>query len=68
MRLLKNNHPYKSSAPRRSTPSAQTKIYWGGTDGGEDPTLWENVIDVGEVYVGLRRLEKGGLGIGCSQT
>ena len=31
----------------------------GGTDGGEDPTLWENVIDVGEVYVGLRRLEKG---------
>ncbi|NCV19772.1 MAG: hypothetical protein EBW42_13660, partial [Rhodobacterales bacterium] len=56
---LNNNHPYKKFAPLRSTPSAQTKIYWGGTDGGEDPTLWENVIDVGEVYVGLRRLEKG---------
>ena len=56
---LLNSHPYKKFAPLRSTPSAQAKIYWGGTDGGQDPTLWENVIDVGEVFVGLRKLEKG---------
>ena len=30
-----------------------------GGDRWVNPTLWENVIDVGEVYVGLRRLEKG---------
>ena len=56
---LNSSHLYKKFAPLRSTPSAQTKVYWGGTDGGKDSSLWENVIDVGEVYVGLRRLEKG---------
>ena len=55
---LLNAHPYKSFAPIRSSPSANAKIYWGATDGGKDPDLWENEIDVGEVFVGLRKLEK----------
>ena len=54
---LVNSHPYKNFTPIRSTPSAQAKIYWGGTDGGENPSLWENEINIGEVYVGLRKLE-----------
>jgi hypothetical protein len=53
---LVGSHPYKSFPPVRSKPAALTKIYWGGADGGEDPTLWENVEDVGEVSVGLRKL------------
>ena len=54
---LVNSHPYKNFTPIRSTPSAQAKIYWGGTDGGENPSLWENEIDIGEVYVGFASLK-----------
>ena len=49
---LVNSHPYKSFSPIRSSPAANAKIYWGATDGGEDPDLWENEIDVGEVLCG----------------
>ena len=53
---LVGSHPYRITAPSRSKSAAVTKIYWGGTDGGVDPSLWDNVIDVGEVGVGLRKL------------
>ena len=56
---LVGSHPYKSTPPIPSRPSALAKIYWGGADGGDDATLWENVIDVGEVSVGLRKLTSG---------
>jgi hypothetical protein len=36
-----------------------TKIFWGGTDGGTDPSLWDNEIDIGEIGVGLRKLTNG---------
>ena len=56
---LVGSHPYKLSPPRRSRPTAQTKIFWGGTDGGTNPAAWDNVIDTGEAYAGLRKLTSG---------
>ncbi len=56
---LVSTHPYKGFAPVRSKPATATKIYWGGSDGGKDPNAWENVIDVGEVSLGLRKLSGG---------
>ena len=56
---LSPSHRYFEYPPPRSVSSANAKIYWGSTDGGEDPGMWENVIDAGEVFVGLRKLEKG---------
>ena len=56
---LPGTHPYKSTPPVRSRPTAQTKIFWGGTDGGGNPAAWDNVIDTGEVYVGLPSLPRG---------
>ena len=56
---LVGSHPYRNTAPSRSKSAAITKIYWGGTDGEVDPSLWDNVIDVGEVGVGLRKLSEG---------
>ena len=49
----------KSTPPVRSRPTAQTKIFWGGTDGGGNPAAWDNVIDTGEVYVGCASLPRG---------
>ena len=56
---LVGSHPYKLAPPRRSRPTAQTKIFWGGTDGGTNPAAWDNVINTGEAYVGLRKLTSG---------
>ena len=52
-------HPYKQKSPNRAKNVSSTKIFWGGTDGGEDTSLWDNEIDVGEVGVGLRKLTSG---------
>ena len=56
---LVETHPFKSFAPVRNKAAVLSKIYWGGADGGNDPNLWENVIDIGEVNVGLRKLSHG---------
>ena len=53
---LVNTHPFKDFAPVKSKPAAISKIYWGGADGGEDPALWENVIEIDEVSLGLRKI------------
>ena len=55
---LVQTHPFKNFPPVRSKPAAITKIYWGGADGGKDPSLWENVIETNE-SVGLRKLTDG---------
>ena len=52
-------HPHRDVEPVKSKSAVNAKFYWGGADGGEDPTLWENVIEVGEVSVGLRKLSSG---------
>ena len=56
---LVETHPFKSFAPVRNKAAVLSKIYWGGADGDNDPNLWENVIDIGEVNVGLRKLSHG---------
>ena len=56
---LVGSHPYRNFAPSRAENISSTKIYWGGSDGGVDPSLWDNVIDVGEISVGLRKLSSG---------
>ena len=56
---LAGSHPYRFKSPNRAKDVASTKIFWGGTDGGTDPSLWDNEVDVGEVGVGLRKLTEG---------
>ena len=55
---LVSTHPFQGF-PERSKPAAITKIYWGGSDGGKDASIWENVLETGEVSVGLRKLSDG---------
>ena len=61
---LAGTHPYRYKSPTRAKNVSSTKIFWGGTDGGTDTSLWDNEIDVGEVGVGLRKLTKWSNGFG----
>ena len=56
---LTGTHPYRHKSPTRAKNVSSTKIFWGGMDGGTDPSLWDNEVDVGEVGVGLRKLTSG---------
>ena len=49
---LTSGHPYTASAPTFADPigAVDMTMFWGTNDGGTNPTLWEQEVNLGRYY------------------
>ena len=49
---LTSGHPYTASAPTFADPisAVDMTLFWGTNDGGTNPTLWENEVNLGRYF------------------